>query len=53
MAVAIMGAVFGGVFGGVFGILGTSLYYSGRMLAASRRIKQLEREAQRTTEPTF
>lgn len=49
MAVAIMGAVFGGV----FGILGTSLYYSGRMIAANRRIKQLEREASRVTTPHF
>lgn len=49
MAVAIMGAVFGGA----FGVLGTSLYYSGRMIALNRRIKQLEGEAQRNEEPRF
>jgi hypothetical protein len=49
MAVAIMG----GVFGLAVGIVGTSLYYSGRMLAANRRIKQLTREASRIEEPRF
>ena len=49
MAVALMGAVFGGV----LGILGTSLYYSGRMLTLNRRIKQLEREARHIEAPRF
>lgn len=39
-AVALMGMVFGVA----CGITGTSLYYSGKLVKANRRIAQLERE---------